>query len=342
MVRVRFKGYKQAEFLKEILEHSALSSEKAARLCNVCGRTFRDWKRGKYQMSYDALSNLCKVSNMPIPKDIEKLPEFWSVKKASRMGGRRYFELYGVPGTIESRRKGGINSSKKFLLNPEWAKERGFVVRKEIKCPYKSPLLAEFIGMMIGDGGIRNRYQITISYNLKQDKAYADHIQRVVRKLFGISCARYIREKLGAADIVVTGSNLIEFLEKLGIKKGNKVINQIDVPAWIFKRRQYQIACLRGLFDTDGCVYLHTYSVAGKRYGYTKMCFSNSSLPVLVSIKKMLKNLNFNPIIDRRQQAVYLNRSCEVKRYFLDIGSSNPRYLERYNRFVVTPINTIG
>jgi len=342
MVRVKFKGHRQSEFLKEITRRTSLSSEEAAKLCNVCGRTFRDWKRGKYQMDYDALSKLCKASKTPVPKDIEKLPEFWSVKKAASLGGKRRFELYGAPGTIESRRKGGLNSSRRFSLNPEWAKEKGFVIRKQIKCPDKTSLLAEFIGMMIGDGGVRNKYQITISYNWKEDHAYAVYIQKIVKNLFGISSIKYIREKLGSADVIVTSKNLIEFLESKGIKKGNKVVNQINIPDWIFESKKYQIACLRGLFDTDGSIYQHNYTVNRKKYRYIKMCFSNCSLPVLASIKRMLENLNFHPIIDKRQQGAYLNRPFEVDRYFLEAGTNNPRYYSRYKKFFSQKIGRIG
>jgi len=334
MIRVKFAGHQQIRFLNQIMGQTGLGSEDAAKICNVCGRTFRDWRRGKYTMSYDALSKLSKVSKMPIPENIEILPEFWSIDKASRLGGKRYFELYGAPGTIESRRKGGINSSKKFMLNPEWARRKGFVVRKEIKYPRKSSLLAEFIGIMIGDGGVRNRYQITISYNWKQDKKYANYIQKLIKNLFGISSARYIREELGSADIVVTGRNLIEFLEKIGIEKGDKIINQIDVPDWIFERKQYQIACLKGLFDTDGCVYPHKYKVDGKWYSFTKIVFTSYSRPLCKTIFQILKGLNFSPRLYGNR--VYLYKRAEVDRYFKEIGTHNPRYLERYKIFSIT------
>jgi len=342
MVRVKFIEYKQSKFLEELMADAGLNSEQAAKSCNVCTRTFRDWKIGKYQISYTALSKLCRVSQIPVPKNIEILPEFWITKKAGSLGAKRRFELYGPLGTIESRRKGGINSSRQFSLNPEWAKEKGFVVRKEIKRPNKSPLLAEFIGMLIGDGSVRNGYQITISYNWKEDRAYATYIQKIVKNLFDLSSTKYIREELGSADVIVTSKNLIEFLESKGIKKGNKVVNQINIPDWIFKSKEYKIACLRGLFDTDGSIYQHNYAVNGKKYRYIKMCFSNRSLPILISVKKILEDLNFHPIIDRRQQLVSLHRPSEVKRYFFKIGTSNPRYYKRYSKFFSQKIGRIG
>ena len=135
-------------------------------------------------MNYDALSRLCKASKVPIPKDIEKLPEFWSINKAASLGGKRRFELYGAPGTIESRRKGGINSSKKFMLNAELTREKALFVRKKIRYPRRSSLFAEFIGILHGDGGVI-RYQVKVSFN-SLDKAYAEFVVIAIKKLFFI------------------------------------------------------------------------------------------------------------------------------------------------------------
>ncbi len=142
-----------------------------------------------------------------------------------------------------------------------------------------------------------------------------------------------IGKKDGRSNIVVSATNLVKFLEKMGIKKGNKVTNQIDVPDWIFEKKGYQASCLRGLFDTDGCVYKHSYKVAGKGYSYLKMSFRNYSIPLVKSIKRMLEKLNYHPVIDINHQTVYINRPEEVKKYFSKIGTSNPRYLNRYNKF---------
>jgi len=331
MVRVRFKGYRQSEFLKGVLKHTCLTSKEAARVCNVCGRTFRDWKRGKYQMNYDALSRLCKASKVPIPKDIEKLPEFWSINKAASLGGKRRFELYGAPGTIESRRKGGINSSKKFMLNAELTREKALFVRKKIRYPRRSSLFAEFIGILHGDGGV-TRYQVIISFN-KIDKAYAEFVERLVRKLFSISPSINYRRVENAGNVVISSSNVVELLMQHGIKIGDKTKWE-KTPDWIWQNKLYQVAYLRGLMDTDGCVYHHKYKVNGKWYSFTKIAFTSYFPPLREAIFNMLKSLNFSPKLYGNR--VYLYKREEVDRYFKEIGSSNPRYLERYKRFVVT------
>lgn len=331
MARVKFEIGGQRGLINKVQTTFKLKNAPMAELCGVNIRTYSDWKREKYNINYGSLLKLCKISGSVVPKKAKVLPEHWSVEKAGTLGGKRRFELYGAPGTIETRRKGGTISSRKLMANPEWARKIGFVVRKEIKYPEKSPLLAEFIGIMLGDGGIRNNHQISISFNMHGDMAYADYIQNIVTELFGISSKLLIRKDLGSADVVVTGINLVEFLEKLGIKKGNKVKNQVDIPRWIFENKDYQVACLRGLFDTDGCVYNHKYKVNGKEYSFVKLAFTSYSEPLRNSVKLIFENLGFTPKLYRKR--VYLYKRTEVDKYFNVVGTHNPRYLHRYNTF---------
>lgn len=331
--RVKFSNGKQNKFLEQVLFGLNMKKSELARISSVCCRTLFDWRREKYNMSLYSLKMICEKLDTDLPKNIKILPEYWSLEKARRLGGRRYAELYGSPGTVEGRRKGGIRSQSKFRTDPVYARKVRSRLRKAIKYPVNSSLLAEFIGIMLGDGGIRNDYQITISFNGEKDRAYAVLIQRMAKRLFGISSVLYIRKESGKADIVITARNLVEFLQKKGIKKGDKVKNQVDTPRWIFERKEYRAACLRGLFDTDGCIYQHSYTVNDKRYSYIKMCFRNYSIPILLSLRRILKNLGFHPALDIKHKSVYLHRPSEVDEYFLKVGTNNPRYYNKYNIF---------
>jgi len=299
----------------------------------VCDRTLRDWRREKYNINYGSLKRICKKLNTAIPKDTEILPEYWSAGKAAKLGGRRYAELYGSPGTLESRRKGGRISQEKHPFDVELARKRGFITRKKVKYPKKSAALAEFIGIMLGDGGISNDYQIAISFNAKEDLKYAHYIQDLVTRLFGISSTIRIREKNNGGDIVVSGTNLVKFLIRHGIKKGNKVAKKIDIPKWIGDSEKYKIACLRGLVDTDGGLFRHKYIVNGKRYVYLKMCFTSYSPPLLRSATTILEELSLRPK-NTAKNRVYLYSLPQLHRYFNKVGTSNPRYFSVYKNFL--------
>jgi len=48
--------------------------------------------------------------------------------------------------------------------------------RIEVQLPKHSAELAEFIGIMLGDGGIHTPWQATISMNWLSDRKYAEYI----------------------------------------------------------------------------------------------------------------------------------------------------------------------
>lgn len=340
--RARFQSGGQRKFLEKCLLEVNMKRSELAHMANIHPRTLFDWQREKYSMNLSSLKSICEKLNKGQPRNVKILPAYWSLEKACKLGGQKYAELYGSPGTADGRRKGGIASQHKFMSDPNYAEKMKFILRKRIRYPARSPLLAEFVGIMLGDGGFRNDYQITVSFNGKKDRAYAANIRKMAKRLFGISSVLYIREENGRADIVITARNLVEFLQKIGIKKCNKVKNQIDVPKWIFTRKEYETACLRGLFDTDGCIYQHRYSVSGKKYRYIKMCFRNYSIPILISLEKILKHLGFSPALDIKHKSVYLNNPIEVKKYFTRVGTSNPRYYNRYIRFFSKKIGRLG
>lgn len=249
----------------------------------------------------------------------------------ARLGGLRRIQLYGNPGTCEGRSRGGKKTISIFHNNPGLAKKAGFVLRKEIKYPAECSELAEFIGIMLGDGGLSGNHQITISFNNKTDHEYAEYICKVIRQLFLIDFHIHKRRKSNGADIVLNSSNLVDFLISRGLKAGNKVKNQVGVPGWISKNPLYGIACIRGLIDTDGGLYYHKYNVKGKTYTYLKLGFTNRSRPLLKFVFTALKKLGYK--ISLSGSNLSIASESGVKRYFTEIGSSNPKHVNKFRDF---------
>lgn len=198
-----------------------------------------------------------------------------------------------------------------------------YLRRKVINIPLPSEKLAEFMGILYGDGGL-TRYQVKITFN-KIDRAYSEFVTRIIKKLFSISASVNYRK------IENTG-NVVELLKQHGIKEGDKT-KWDKAPNWVWQNKLYQAAHLRGLMDTDGCVYHHKYKVNGKSYSFVKIAFTSYSASLRKTIFHMLKNLNFSPKLYGNR--VYLYKRAEVDRYFKEICTNNPRYLERYKRFSV-------
>ena len=196
MARARFPKGKQRKFLKNVKVSLGETWDEVARVCKLHPRTVRDWAREKYNMSHDAVMRLSKVTKITVPNNVKILPKYWSTKKAGRIGARRRFELYGPLGTPESRRKGGLATQKKIRSDPEFAKRVGIVTRKKIHYPKHSDELAGFIGILLGDGSVRNEHQITISFDSKIDKRFSKYCQELIKKLFHIKtivCISYFQ-----------------------------------------------------------------------------------------------------------------------------------------------------
>ena len=86
---------------------------------------------------------------------------------------------YGNPGTPDGRIRGGLASIAKQI---ESGGQSPFVART-VRYPKHSADLAEFVGILLGDGCI-NKNQISISLNIKSDKDYASYVVELTEKLF--------------------------------------------------------------------------------------------------------------------------------------------------------------
>jgi intein/homing endonuclease len=245
----------------------------------------------------------------------------------AKLGGLGRIELYGNPGTTEGRRIGGSKTISFFHNNPSLAREVGFIVRKEIRYPVKSEDLAELFGIMLGDGGLPSSHQFTISFNNKTDKEYSVYLRNLLRKLFAVDCHIHYPKNSNGADIIVSSSNLVDFLLRQGLVAGNKIRNQVDIPGWVNEAIAYQKACLRGLIDTDGSFYCHRYTSNGKEYSYLKLCFTNCSRPLLKSVQKILKKLNFKAYLRGNHVSIY--SASEIRRYFEEIGTHNQKHFNK-------------
>lgn len=316
MDRLSFKSGELKLFIQQVQDKLGVDSEGLAKLVGLSGRTIRDWKREKFKPTGKHILRMSEISKVKIPQH-ETLPLYWNISKAAQLGGKRTFELYGLLGTKESRSKGGISSWLKRKNNPElWKK-----YTNPIKRPAESTDLAEFIGIMLGDGGLTH-FQCSIYLNSETDQEFAYYITNLVKKLFGIEPKIYIHKKHKVWRVSISGVNLVEYLTSKGLYLGNKVHLQVGVPDWISTKEGYMRACIRGLVDTDGCFTIHRYRVKNKVYAYPKLAFSNRSEPILQFVYQGLKQLGFNP---KRtfEYGVWLHNQQEVRRYLQEIGTRN-------------------
>jgi len=324
-MRVFFTKKIQKRFINTIL--SKISVQEAARLCNLSERTIRDWRREKFSMDLDALRKLCRKTRTPFPYNVKLKDDYWYTVNGSSAGGIAVFKKYG--------RIGGDPEYRKKRWHKWWEREGRHKkhpiigIARLIKKPHFSKELAEFVGIIIGDGGI-TKNQVTITLNSKDDKEYIKFVIALIKKLFNVHIGTHYRKKYQVVNLNISRSELVRFCtERLGLKCGNKIKQQVDIPDWIKRNNLYSIACTRGLIDTDGCIFNHRYKVNSKFYNYKKLVFTSYSGPLRQSVFNIFKNIGLNPRL-AQDRDVRLDSIDDMQRFFQVVGSNNPKHLRKY------------
>lgn len=194
--------------------------------------------------------------------------------------------------------------------------------RRDITIPKRySNKLAEFFGIMLGDGNL-SYYQVVVTLGTKE-LAYAEYIVDLINNLFGA------RPKIGFRknnfkDVYLGCVDLTEWLRKEGLVY-NKVASQVGAPRWVLSKKEYMENFLRGFFDTDGSVYRLRFGV--------QIAFNNKSEPLLQATHRMLKLLTYHPSKIAGPK-IYLTKRNEVVRFFQEIKPANPKHEERFKNFI--------
>ena len=329
MARIVLAKGNQENFLKAVKAKTGLSWDEIADLCEICPRSLRDWRREKYKMSLEAARELVRMAEVQTPIIFKIISEHWSTKKAARVAGFIRMAKYGNPGTPEGRRKGGLRTQELRRLFPE--KYPRVVSKKKIKIPQLSPLLAELVGIMLGDGHVSN-HQVLVYVNSETDAGYELFVRNMISELFGIKPTISLCTDCKVQIVRTSSVDLVKYLNSIGLARGNKVEKQVGVPHWVFNEPEWMKSCLRGLWDTDGCIYQDKHTINDKKSINPGMTFANRSLPLLSFVQKALLELGYTPRRSNRF-SVFLRREKEIHRYFREIGTNNPKHWRRFQNF---------
>jgi len=292
-------------------------------------RTITDWKRERYAMNFNAAKKISRRSGVSLPKNVVIKNAFWHTSYAGKMGADSLIKKYGGVVVDERYRE---QKWREWWEKEGKRKSKVIGVRKTIYKPGRSNKLAEFVGIMIGDGGITSS-QISITLHEKDDKAYSVYVFKLVESLFKVRPSVYRREEHSVVSIVVSRIALVEFCKSLGLKVGNKIKQKVDIPNWIYLKKGYQLACVRGLVDTDGCIFNECHRIKGKKYCYPRLSFVSASLALRKSVHKILTILDFSPKI-RNNRSVHIESRAEIIRYFREVGTRNAKHKKRFEKFV--------
>lgn len=266
-----------------------------------CSPTYlsNDLKYENRYLSEIIYEKLCKISNKNFDKFIiKKLDENWG------------------------RSKGGKNS---------------FGNTKTFKEPLESVELAELFGIIAGDGHVEKIqvgkkircYSIDIAGDSRNDKDFLlNYVSSLFEKLFNETGSLRYSKTANTLHIKIYGKKIVDFIEKKGIASGNKKTNNQSIPLWITLNNDYLRAFIRGLIDTDGCIYYISKNNRNLRISFT------SYIPNLMrDARNSLLKLGFHPSEVIRGKDISISRKDDTKRFIKEIGFSNNKHLKRLYNF---------
>jgi hypothetical protein len=240
-----------------------------------------------------------------------------SMRKIGRLLG---FEIKNIIYKNKSINEEHWNKLKSLLCLDLQLKEIEFDFTKNlgtgafmqpIKSLKKSGDLAEFIGIMLGDGSLPYKNNIRIAFD-KRNPDYIDYVGKLCEKLFGIKFKKtYVKDR-NTAYLYCYNKYLILELINLGLKRGDKIKNQLGVPDWIKDSEEYSKRCIKGLIDTDGCIFIC------KREKQKYVNFTNHNNRLFEDFKKMTKKLGYS-FAKSNSTNTRLYRKKEVVRFINDI-----------------------
>jgi len=313
-VKVKFIDSQIRKDFFNILKQTFIHYDQLAKYLKVNRNTILRYKTGENLMSLDTFNSLKKFVNLKnIKNKIEFLEDNWGWKLGGEITHKKHKWIF------ESGRKKIIETHKKTdnLI---------------LKVDTNSPELAEFIGVLTGDGFIgkykRSRIVQITGNKIKDREYYQYYLIPLIKNLFNIEPHFYdrqtcIRLNIYSKVLFNTINKLFDF--PIG-KKGDLKISEK-----LLKTTNSKIAVIRGIFDTDGCIHI-------SKRNYPMINITTTSVPLAKQIQEILVELGFScsiyvdEIKKKRKKAAYrinIYGKEQILKWKNLIGSSNPNRIKK-------------
>lgn len=227
-----------------------------------------------------------------------------------------------------------LDMSKNIVhtLDENWGKRIGGKkssgTTKHVVTPKKTKELAELVGIILGDGSLySNRekgvYALKIAGDKKTEKEYMKFVKSLVDRIFNLNSKLEIRRS--EIFVAVYSKEIIERLEEVGLKRGNKKVNNLGIPQWVKKNPEFLKCCVRGLIDTDGSV----HKMSNRDPNLVRISFKNRSKNLIQDLRESLISLGFAPSKIIREEQFFISRKENIQKYINEIKFSNAKHMRR-------------
>lgn len=335
--RVGFKsGEARKEFFLSVREASGVQSWDAlAELFHIYRSQFQGYQYGKTllpeKLFNKMLGFLLKEKQEHFAPLIFKKPGNWGLKKE----GRSNFEKNKT--TVLKRLK---------KARDEYACKRR-ILPVDLAVPL-SKELCEFIGAIIGDGCVSGHldangkcyYHVNITGDSELDRDYlTNRISYIVKNIFNINSRIYFRKNQRAMIANFYSKKIFMILTKrFGFNAGSKTFT-VKIPEEILNsKKEFVFSTIRGIFDTDGCVFLDKRKVYSKPY--PRITLQIASEPLFLQLKSFLENyfsLYTNHRVRENMYCMEVYGHGQFEKWMQLIGFSNQRHLKKAAQIVKLP-----
>lgn len=229
-------------------------------------------------------------------------------------------------------------------------------IKTNIALPeFLTPELAEFIGIMVGDGHLGNyrnkkgkkaynHYEISISGNSKDEQYYTYYVNPLFHKMFNTKFKIKILKEKNSIQLRKDSKLIYEFLTKIiGIPQRK---DRIMIPPQVLSgTKDIKAAFVRGLADADFCL----TTIRNEGLKYCRIHGTSKSETLIVEVKKMLTELDIPCCITREKSyyqkrnitycrsRVYINGLSRVKQYMAVVGFSNKNKILKFQEILNGP-----
>ena len=210
-----------------------------------------------------------------------------------------------------------------------------------------TPQLAEETGWHIGDGSMniynhkdgkqRGLYQLR--GHIEDDKPhYIDRVKPIFKLLYNLDIRLREMPKTRVFGFQIWNDELTRFKQKIGLPFGKKI--NISIPEIFLKNSELKIATLRGIFDTDGGIYLESKN----NKLYPRIYITTISEKLASQLLELFtelglrttKYISISRRIDNRQKLYVISIRGEemLHKFIKTIQPANPKHIQKYKNFL--------
>ncbi len=182
--------------------------------------------------------------------------------------------------------------------------------------------LAEIFGALNGDGHISKCGKEVCIVCDAREKDYLIYLKGLCEKTFRLNFTFFHEPtKIKLRTYSTELSKLLT--ESYGLPKGNK-IGKLKIPESIKNSKSFLISYLRGLFDTDGSIYI-------RRKKDLVVNLSNADKRFLLEIAEALRSMGFSVCVNRANLFIYNQE--QIRYFFKLIKPSNNKHLKKFQMY---------